>query len=230
MWASNEMLKSSIESYEEVALTMRQIGAAAGIAQDQVQELHESLANLSMANGNATIKQLDQLALVGAKLGGTKEQIEGFADAVSKITNGSNMGQVADGISKILSSTDEGIEGTKKLADALGALGLKARGGVEGLTQMTQHAGGHDCRAWDHVSEKMVGYAATFEKLGGRPTMAIMQFGMTLQAIEKQARDGGDGLKDLAERVGMSARSHERSSPRRTRTRCTTRFCSSSPR
>ena len=91
-----------------------------------------------------------------------------------------------------------------KLADTLGLLGEKTRGGVQGLAQMTGMLASMTA-GMNVSSETLAAYAATFDKIGGRPMTQAMQFNMVLQQIEKQARKSGVGLKDLAERTGMTA-------------------------
>jgi hypothetical protein len=203
MWASNEMIKGVVEQFQETDHAIRSVMAAADLSREAVEELHKSLAAMPASQVNATVSQLDKLMVLGAKLHGTSEEIKAFAVAVGQIATGGSLESIGQGVQQILSASGEGAGGATKLADALGVLGEKTRGGVEGLTQMTGMMASMTA-GMGISSEKLAQYAAAFDKIGGRPMMQVMQFNMILQQIEKQARDSGDGLKSLAERTGMT--------------------------
>ena len=131
--------------------------------------------------------------------------MEAFALALGKISNTGNFQQIGNSIAQLLAQTNEGPEKVEALADALGKLGLSTRGGVEGLTEISNSIARFTA-GMALSSTKVVGYAATFAKSfqPEQARMAAAQFGAMLQTIDKQARDGGDGLKDLAGRLGMT--------------------------
>ena len=202
LWAPNEMAKAPIEEYREMESTIKKIGLAANASRDEVTELMEGLAQLSLKDGRATVQQLEQMAVVGARLGGTVPQIREFAEAVSKVAKGDS--GIASEISNILSSTGEGIVGVTALTSAIKVFGATARGGSDGIVQMTQTLLNFTA-GMEISSTQLAAYAATFDKTFGADTArrAAAQFAMILQTIEHQAREGGQGLRDLAERFGM---------------------------
>ena len=205
LYATNELAKGSIEAAEEYEHTIRDIGAAAGLVRGQVVELQEALAKSAQGTGFAGLGQLEGLAKIGATISTTTEQIESFATALGKITDGSNFQQIGNAVAQLLAQTNEGPEKIEGLADALGALGIKARTGVAGLTEISTQIARFTA-GMNMSSQTIVGYAATFEKMfGGEMARAgAAQFGMVLQNISKQAREGGDGLQDLAQRLGTT--------------------------
>ena len=203
MWASNEMAKGAVDAYEETDHAIRQIAVAADISREAAEKLHKTLADLPASQVNATVGELDKLAVMGSKLQGTTEDIKKFAVAVGQISNQADFEAIGRGIEQILSASNEGAAGAVKLADALGTFGPKAREGTAGLTQMTAMLASFTA-GMGISSEKLVAYAAAFDQIGGRPERQIMQFNMMLQNIEKQARGSGEGLRSLAERTNST--------------------------
>jgi hypothetical protein len=193
IYATNEMAKASIEASEELEHTIRDIGAAAGVTRAQVTEMLESL-NKKASSGFAFSGQLERLAKIGATLTSSTEQIEQFAVSLGKISSGSNFQEIGNAVAQLIARTNEGPEKVEALADALGKLGLSARGGVTNLAEISNQIARFTA-GMNISSQTIVGYAATFNKL---------QLGSMLQNISKEARDGGEGLKDLASRLGMT--------------------------
>ena len=204
IWASNEMARSTVEAAEDTERAIMAIGRASGLAREEVVELHEGLANLSMKNGNATIEQMDQMAGAAARMGASKEQMLVFADTLSKITNAGNFQHVTQGMSQILQATGEGAEGVEKFGDALAAMEKHSLHGIEGLLPVMERLAGQ-AGELGLSSSHIAAYAETFEKLGGRPEMAVMAFERTVVQLKETAALGGRQLRDLAEQTGMTA-------------------------
>ena len=204
LWASNEMARATVEAAEETENAIRKISRASGESLESVKELHEELAKLSMNNGNATIDQLDKMAEAAARMGANKEQMSAFAATIAKISNGGNFQQVTQGIAKVLQATGEGAEGVEKLGDALAAMEKHSTAGIEGLLPMMERLAG-SAGALGISSEHIAAYAATIEKLGGRPEMAVMAFERTLEQLKQTAANGGQALTLLASQAGMAA-------------------------
>jgi len=204
LWASNEMARSTIEAAEETEKAIMAIGRASGLSREEVEGLHEELANLSMKDGNATIDQMDKMALSAARMGASKEQMQAFSETLSKITNAGNYQQVTSGIEQILRATGEGAEGVEKLGDALAAMEVHSAHGIEGLIPLMGRLSGKATEL-GLSSEHIAAYAAAFETMGGRPEMTVMAFERTMAKLKETAQLGGRQLSDLAAQTGMTA-------------------------
>ena len=204
LWASNEMAKATVEAAQDTEHAINSMARASGLAKAQIREFHEELAKISIKNGYATIEQMDEMAAQGFRMGGSAEQVANFTQKLSMIGKGADLKPITEGVRMLLESTGEGIDGVDKLTEALAALESKSKSGITGLLPLMEML---TSRTGDlHLSsEQLAAYAATFEKLGGRPERFVEGFAGSVRALKKAAEDGSQGLNILAQMAGVSA-------------------------
>ena len=205
LWASNEMVKGALESYQETAEAMNVIGRAANATKAQVAEMKEELEKLGTTSGTASAKSIGDIAVAAAKLGYSTQEIPKFADAFSDLSvkAGASAATLVKEFAHIVKATGESTSSYQQFIDTVAALEKNSSSSISQIMRMTATMAEMTAQ-FNIGSRQLAAWATAADELGQRPQRFAMSFSMALTQIKTAAEAGGKAIEVLGERTGMA--------------------------